>query len=83
MSDPSKESDIYSLTMTSFSVCSYAINYLAIRYNHLTTTRFSRGYYHMMTMTAGRSPTALALVSDRPVQPTKIRFGGCRTPSGM
>jgi hypothetical protein len=46
---PSKESDIYSLAMTSFEVRSSIVNHPTIRYNRSVVIRSSRGYCHMMT----------------------------------
>ena len=76
------ESDIYSLAMTSFSVCSSVVNSLTTQ-RYYPTIRSSRGYYHMMTVTMTQSPGVLGRVSDHPVRGTQAKINGCGTPFGI
>jgi hypothetical protein len=46
--DPSKESDAYSLAMTSFEVCSSVVNCLTVWCDHPVTIRFSQGYCRLV-----------------------------------
>jgi hypothetical protein len=80
---PSKESDVYSLMMTSFEVCFSAANCLTIWYNHPATIRSSQEYCHMVTAADTRWVTILDAVYDHPVQQTQVRTNGCRTLFGM
>ena len=50
--DPTKESDVYSFAMTSFSVCTYLGNHPTTHYHHPVTIRSSRGCYHITEVTA-------------------------------
>ena len=52
--DPSEieRSDVYSLTMTSFSVCTYFGSRLTTEYHHPVTIRSSRVYCHITEATA-------------------------------
>jgi len=51
-SRPSKESDIHSLAMTSFSVCFSVVNHPAILHDLPVMTRSSQGYCRMVTVVA-------------------------------
>jgi hypothetical protein len=77
ISASSKVSDVYSLAMTSFKACFYAMNNPTIQCNYLVTIRFSQGYYHMVTVVGTRSSLILSTVNDHPVQWTQVRTDGC------
>ena len=79
----SKESDVYSLAMTSFSVRSSGVNHPSPQYNHPLTIRSSRVYCHMTAVTTTRSTVMSKTVHGRPAQQTRVRPNGCRTPYGM
>ena len=76
---PSKESDVYSLAMTSFKVCFSAANCPTIWYNHPVTIRSSQEYCRTVTAVKTRWPPILHAVHDHPVRRTQVRINGCTT----
>jgi serine/threonine protein kinase len=79
----SKESDVYSLAMTSFEVCFSTVSYLTIRYDHPVTIRSSRGYCHTVIVTGKRLPPTLDAVNDPAADGAQVGIGSCTTPFGI
>ena len=80
---PSKESDIYSLAMMSFSVRTSFGMHTDIRYDHLVTIRSSQGYCHIEGEVRRMRSPIFAPVNDHPVRQTQTRVDGCGTLFGM
>jgi serine/threonine protein kinase len=79
----SKESDVYSLAVTSFKVCFSAVDCPIIWSDHPIMIRFSQGYHHMVTVINARWLLILDAANDHLVQHTQIRTNGCRTMFGI
>ena len=77
-----KESDVYSLAMTSFSVSSHVVNHLTTRYNRHVMIRSSRGYYRTVVGAVQRSIWTSELVRGHLAERIQVRINGCRTPFG-
>jgi hypothetical protein len=80
---PLKESDVYSFAMTSFEVCSSAVNYPTIQYDHLTVNRSSQGSCHMVAVIKARWLLILDVVNDHPAHGTQARIDGCKALFGI
>jgi len=80
---PLKESDVYSLALTSFTVCSSVANHLAVWCNLPLTIRSLRGCCRMTAATVTGSPGMSGTVDGHHAQRTQVRPNGCMTPFGM
>jgi hypothetical protein len=79
----SKESDVYSLAMTSFEARFSSANRPAIWCDHPVTIRSSLGYCHTVAVIKPRWPPILGTVNDHPVRQTQVRTNGCETLFGI